>query len=113
MNDDLITLLQKKVAELEASVKMLRQTGKDAALAERDYKVALRTEALKMRDAGTAVGMITLTIYGVPSVADLRLKRDIAQTLYDANKEHINATKLEMRIIEEQIKREWGTDLST
>ena len=113
MADDLITMLERKVTELERSVKMLRQNGVEAAQAERDYKIALRTEALKMRDAGNAVGMITLTIYGVPSVAELRFKRDVAQTIYDANREHINATKLEMRILEEQIKREWGTDLST
>ena len=109
--DDLIQILERKTRELEKSIKMLRQNGTEAAIAEREYKIALREEALKMRDAGEAVGMINLIIYGVPRVAELRFKRDVAQTIYDANREHINATKLEMRIIEGQINREWGTEV--
>ena len=108
---ELDEMLDQKVRELEKSVKMLRKTGTEAALAERDYKIALRTEALRERDEGMAVGMITLTIYGVKEIAELRMKRDIAETVYEANKEHINATKLQIRIIEEQRKREWGTEL--
>ena len=56
---------------------------------------------------GMAVGMINLVVYGVKEVAQLRLKRDIAQTMCDANQEHINVMKLQMRIIENQLKREW------
>ena len=111
MENDLFEALNSKRRELEQSVKMLRKTGTEAALAEREYKVALRAEVLKMRDAGEAVGIINLTIYGVPTVAELRFKRDVALTIYEANKEHINSTKLEMRIIEEQIKREWSTEV--
>ena len=108
---ELDEMLEQKVRELERSVKMLRKTGTEAALAERDYKIALRAEALRERDEGMAVGMITLTIYGVKEIAELRMKRDIAEAVYEANKEHINATKLQIRIIEEQRKREWGTEL--
>lgn len=108
---ELNELLEQKVRELEKSVKMLRKTGTEAALAERDYKIKLREEVLRLRDEGVAVGVISLTVYGIPSVAELRMKRDIALTVYEANKEHINATKLQIRIIEEQIKREWGAEL--
>ena len=53
--------------------------------------------------------MIQLTCYGVPDVAELRFRRDVAETVYQANKEAINAIKLELRLIENQIQREWGT----
>ena len=56
-----------------------------------------------------AIGMIQLTCYGVPDVAELRFRRDVAETVYQANKEAINAIKLELRLIENQIQREWGT----
>ena len=55
-----------------------------------------------------AVTLISLIIHGEKSVAELRLKRDIAKTIYETNLEHINATKLQIRIIENQISREWG-----
>jgi hypothetical protein len=62
---------------------------------------------LRLKADGMAVGMINLIVYGSKDVAQLRLKRDIAQTMYDANLEHINVMKLQLRIIENQLKREW------
>ena len=63
---------------------------------------------LKLRDEKMAVTLIDLIIYGIRSVADLRLKRDIAKTIYETNQEHINSVKLQMRLIESQISREFG-----
>lgn len=100
--------LQQKIKQLEYSVKQLRQNGTAYAQAEKDYKVLLREEALKMRDRGEAIGMITLTCYGIPSVAEARFKRDVAETIYKANQEAINSIKLQMKLIEAQIDREWG-----
>jgi len=99
--------LEQKRNELNTSIKLLRSNGEKLAQSEHDYKVALSQEALKLKAEGMAVGMINLVVYGVKEVAQLRLKRDIAQTMYDANQEHINVMKLQMRIIENQLKREW------
>ena len=52
--------------------------------------------------------MIDKTCYGIPSVAEARFKRDVAETVYTANKEAINSIKLQLRLIEGQIQREWG-----
>lgn len=93
---------------LDESVRRLRRNGETLAQAERDYKILLRQEVLKLRDEGMAVGVIDKTIYGVPSVAEARFKRDVADAMYRANQEHINATKLHLRIIESQINREWS-----
>ena len=79
------------------------------ASAERDYKILLRQECLKLRDEGMAVGMIDKTCYGIPSVAEARFKRDVALTVYEANKEAINSIKLQMRLIEGQLQREWSS----
>lgn len=107
---DLYNELQSKTRELEISVKMLRKTGGEWAKAERDYKILLRQECLKSRDEGMAVGMIEKTCYGIPSVADARFKRDMADVVYKANMEAINSIKLEMRLIEAQLQREWGSN---
>lgn len=103
--------LQQKTHELDVSIKALRKTGTEYAQAERAYKVKLREECLKLRDQGMAVGMIDKTCYGIPSVAELRFKRDIAEVVYKANLEAINIYKLQMRLIEAQISREWGASV--
>lgn len=105
---DLYNELNQKIKELETSIRSLRNTGQSYAEAERDYKILLRQEILKMRDEGQAIGVITLTCYGIPSVAEARFKRDIAEAIYKANQEAINSIKLQLRLLESQIQREYG-----
>ena len=54
------------------------------------------------------VTLINQIIYGIPEVAEKRFKRDIAETIYKANQEAIQTTKLQIRVIENQIEREWS-----
>ena len=96
-----------KTKLLDNSLLELRQSGTAYAQAERDYKVLLRQECLKLRDEGMAIGMIDKTCYGIPSVAEARFRRDIAECVYRANMEAINTLKLQMRLIENQIGREY------
>lgn len=105
---DLINEIQMKQRQLEMSVLQLRKTGAEFAEAEKNYKILLRQEILKLRDQGIAIGIIDKTCYGIPSVAEARFKRDIAEAVYKANQEAIQMIKLEMRILDSQIQREWG-----
>lgn len=108
MGYDLINELQQLTKELDVSIKSLRQTGTKYAEAEKNYKVLLRQECLKLRDEGMAIGMIDKTCYGIPSVAEARFQRDCAEAVYRANQEAINSIKLRMRLIENQIGREYS-----
>ena len=99
-----------KIKQLEASIKSLRTNGTAYAEAERDYKILLRTECLRLRDEGMAIGMIDKTCYGIPSVAEARFKRDIAESVYKANQEAINSIKLQLRLIENQLQREYSQE---
>lgn len=105
---DLWSEIQQKTKQLDYSVKELRKSGTAYAEAERTYKIRLRETALRLRSQDMAVGMISMTVYGVPEVAELRFKRDCCEAVYKANIEAINAIKLEIRIINEQLSREWG-----
>jgi len=105
---DLVNNIQSATEQLNTSLRKLRETGTEYAKAEKEYKVLLRQEALKARDSGMAIGMIDKTIYGVPEVAEKRFLRDVAETVYQANKEAINVLKLQIRIMEAQLQREWG-----
>lgn len=104
---DLILELQAKTKQLEKAVAELRINGTELAKAEKDYKVLLRQECLKLRDEGMAIGMIDKVCYGIPSVADARFKRDVAKITYDANQDFINSIKLQLRLIESQIQRDY------
>lgn len=109
---DLQNELQYKIEQLKLSVKDLRTNGTKYAEAERKYKIKLREECMRLRDEGMAIGMIDKVCYGIQSVADLRYERDVAETIYKANQEAINSTKLQLRLIENQISREYGINLS-
>ena len=105
---DLWQEIRQKTKQLDYSVRELRKSGTAYAEAEKAYKIKLRETALRLRSQDTAVGMISMTVYGVPEVAELRFKRDCCEAVYKANFEAINAIKLEIRIINEQLSRELG-----
>lgn len=108
MDDNLYSELQNKTKQLDVSIKQLRVSGTEYAEAEKNYKILLRQECLRLRDEGMAIGMINMTAYGIPSVAEARFKRDVAQAVFQANQEAIQSIKLQMRLIEGQLNREWG-----
>lgn len=104
---DLWQEIQQKTRELETCVMELRRSGTAYAQAEREYKVKLREWCLRLKADGMAVGMIDKTCYGIPEVAELRFRRDVAETVYKANTEAINSIKLQLRLIDAQLTREW------
>lgn len=106
---DLYGELWLKLRQLDWCVKQLRVNGSKLADAEREYRIRFRAECLALRDEGMPVTLIQLTAYGVPEVAELRHERDEAQITYDANRDAINAIKLEIRVIDNQIQRELGS----
>lgn len=113
MSADLIMDMQALIKKLDVSIRMLRKTGTEYAEAERDYKIILAQEALKLKDSGMAVTLIDKVVYGVKKVADARFKRDVAEATYNANQESINALKLQIRVLDSQISREWGNPQSS
>lgn len=105
---DLLNELEQKIRELNISIKKLRETGTDYAEAEREYKITLRQEALKLRnDEKLPVTLINQIIYGIPLVAEKRFQRDVKEAIYKANMEAINSVKLQIRVIENQLQREY------
>ena len=100
--------IQDKQKMLDKAIETFAQNGYDLAMKEKKYKIALNKRALELRSQDMPVTLINQIIYGVPEVAEKRYKRDIAETMYNTNQEHINATKLKLRLLEGQLSREWG-----
>ena len=106
---DLVNDLNNLIQKLNTSIKSLAQNGRALAEAERDYKITLRQEALKLRqEKDMPVTLINQVIYLFPQVSEKRFKRDIAEAMYNTNQEYINTTKLQIRILENQLSREYG-----
>ena len=94
--------------QLDEALRTLRQNGIAKAQAEKEYKEMVSKESLRLRDEGMPVTLIDKVIYGLPSISTLRFQRDCADVVYNANQEAINIRKLQIRVIESQISREWG-----
>lgn len=105
---DLITRIQNLIAELQQYVNSLKNWGIKKAGAEKDYQTVLAQEVLKERDKGTAIGVIQLIVKGKKDVAEKRMERDIAETMYQVAQEKINIAKLELRLLDSQVNREWS-----
>lgn len=105
---DLLNELNQKCKELDTQVSNLKVTGSSFAKAERDYKVKLRQECLRLKEEGFAVTLIDKICYGIEEVAELRRQRDFAEVVYKANQESINSIKLQIRISQSQVDKEWG-----
>ena len=104
---DLYLEIQQKTKELNISIKKLRETGTTYAEREKEYKIAVNKKALELRENGVPVTLIQTVIYGYPEIAEKRFKRDVALTIYEANREAINTLKLQVKILENQLGREW------
>ena len=105
---DLAIEINEKTKELSYAIKMMERYAREKAQNEKDYKIALRQEALKLRSSNMAVTLIDKVVYVVPEVADKRFKRDVAVAMYETAKENINVLKTNIRILETQYKIEYG-----
>ena len=93
---------------LDRAVTEAKERGRVLAKCEHDYRVAKAKYILQQRTEGTPVTILADLAKGEGHIARLCMERDIAQTLYDSSKEAINSYKLQIRIVQEQIQREWN-----
>jgi len=107
---DIYSKILSVIDEMKVAVKGMQNWGIKKANAEKEYQTVLSQVVLRERDKGTAIGVITLTVKGFKEVAEKRLERDIAETMYEVSQEKINISKLEARILENQLNREWGME---
>ena len=105
---DIANEISQKTALLDNSIKMLRKTGSDYAKAYTDYRVALAEELLVLKNDGYAITLAGDIARGKPEIAHLKFEEISKEAIYKANMESINVLKLEIKIIQEQINKEYG-----
>jgi len=62
---------------------------------------------LQERDSGTPVTIISDICRGSQEIAELKFKRDCAEVVYKSALEAVNGYKLQIKVLENQIDREW------
>lgn len=107
---DLYNELQEKCRLLDNSIKMLRKTGSEYAKAYTDYRVALAKELVKLKDEGYAITLAGDIARGKSEIAHLKFEEISKEAIYKANMESINVLKLEIKIIQEQLNKEWTNE---
>jgi hypothetical protein len=105
---DLVNQIGECSATLDACVRDLANKGRNKAKAEADYRMALSQEILRLRDEKVPVTIISDICRGTKEIARLRFERDVSETLYEVVMQKIYTLKLQISILENQVKREWG-----
>ena len=104
---DLMQELSGRVKLLDSALQQLGNRGRVFAKAEQDYRVALAQKILEERDKGTPVTIISDICRGDHGIAALKFDRDVSETAYDTAKEACNVYKLQIKVLENQIEREY------
>ena len=105
---DLISEIGQKRKMLDAAVQELGKRGRSYAQSEQEYRIALAKRILDERSKGTPVTIISDICRGDREIAKLRFERDCAEVVYKSALEAINAMKLQLRMLDAQVEREWG-----
>ena len=100
--------LERKLRQLDVCIRQLRQTGSEFAEAEREYQISKRDTCLRLKAEGMAVGMISMVCKGEPTVASKLYDRLAKEAIYKANQEAVMSLKLQIRVLDNQISREYG-----
>ena len=102
---DLLLEIQEKVHLLDKAVNQFGKRGRAAAEAERNYRILFAKEILKLKSEGLPATLIPDIAKG--NAADAKFERDAADVTYQSAKEAINALKIQIKVLDEQLSREW------
>ena len=103
--------LEESRAQLMETTAELRSLMVDAAEKEAAYQRAKRDRALEIRAEGVPWTGVQLIVKGDPDVNAAYLEREVAVATRDAAQEHVNTLKTDIRVITNQIQREYGQNM--
>lgn len=104
---DLLEKLNRLIEDLDKSVKTLRSTGQAYAQADKDYKIKLSETLLRLEAEGRPVSNLIYIARGMEDVAEAKYQQIAKEALYKANYESIQSLRLQIRVLNEIIRREY------
>ena len=108
INIDLYTTLEELKNDLNTSIKSLRITATEYAEAYKNYRVLLAKKLLQLRNDGMPITLASDIARGDEDIASAKMVEIKKEAIYKANQESINAIKLQIKVVENQITREIG-----
>lgn len=102
--NELVNLLNKALGEY-------KKRGVEYANAYKNYRVAVAQELLKLRDIGTPVTIAYDIARGKEEIAEFKRQEIISESLYKSCQEAINSYKLQIKILQEQINKEYHNEM--
>lgn len=96
--------------QLNEALSTFRQNGIKYCEAEREYQMAKSKEIMRLKSEGYPITLIPQIVKGIEHIADLDLERNKCEVVYKANQEAINIKKLQLRVKESEIEREYGKE---
>lgn len=105
---DLIEQLWKIMDLLTKALEQYKVRGVEYAKAQSNYRKLLSQTMLKLKAEGMQTTILGDVARGKEEVADAKEKEIIAETMCESCKESINGFKLQIRILQDQINKEWG-----
>ena len=106
---DLMLELKEREDKLFDAIDDLYKFGRLAPEEDREFKIARQKEMLTQRAKGLPVSILKEVAEGEEGVAELKCKADTTENLFLATKELIQALKLSINTLKEQIAREWAS----
>ena len=103
---DLMNALDAERQTLSQAIAILKERGIKKAKAEKEYRIALAQEEMRLKADKMPATLIMDLSRGNEKVAGLRMERDIAEVLYDTCQQQIYVSKKEIDIIMAQMQAE-------
>ena len=104
---DLVKALREQRLQLIDCVTAMKQTGRLLAQAEYDYRIGYRKEVFRLHEVDKTAWTSTADLAkGDETVAKKRFKRDCYKSDYQCFLEKLNCIKIEIRLLENEIKEE-------
>lgn len=94
------------VLRMNQAIKIMGDQGRKYAQAEKEYRIAEMKATLVEKDKGTPATLIRPIVKGI--VAEEKFERDTREALWKTAQENVNAIKLQIRVLDNQIEREYG-----
>ena len=107
---DLILEMQNLNELLTKALQEYKERGRKYAKAYRDYRVLLSQELLKLRDEGMPVTIAYDIARGLDNVSEAKEQEIITESLYKSCQEAINTYKLQIKILQAQIDKEYSNE---
>lgn len=105
--------VQKAKDQLDQALSTWRINGLAWCEAEREYRKLKSQEILRLRNEGIPTTLIPDVVKGLDEVAEADFKRNAAMVVYKANCEAINVKKIEVKVLESELEREYVSENNT